>query len=184
MSLPADFIEEMFNVHNYDLVGYLRVQCRFPHDAEDVAQDTWIRVIEGSADYDDSRPFKPYLFGAANNAMASFYRNLKRGKNKDRTWKEDFLAYNRPEYWTYISPHKEKPESSKLTKYAVAVTLRKLTWKQRMRFRKHYWRGYTYQDICDEEGVTNIASSMYDARKKFKKLYAGGSGTRLASKTN
>jgi RNA polymerase sigma factor (sigma-70 family) len=168
---PANFIENMFREHNHDLVGYLRVNCQIATDAEDVAQNTWVRVLNKMDGYDYSRPFKPYLFGTADHAMYSFYRSLKRGKNKDRMWKSDFLEYNRPEYWTYISPFKKQSDSDRLTRYRVATTLRKMTWMQRRRFRKHYWRGYTYKEICAEEGLVSIAAQMHGARKKFANLY-------------
>lgn len=161
----------MYNAHNYDLVGYLRKYCQIPSDADDIAQEVWLKLLKGMDGYDESQPFKPYLMGTARHAMHSFYRNLKRGRSDTRAWKADFIAYNRPEYWKYSTEHKTELESDRLTKYSVAVTLRKMTWQQRRRLRKHYWRGYTYADICAEEGLVSIAAFMHNARKKFKAYY-------------
>jgi len=174
----------MYNVHNYDLVGYIRKFCQISSDADDIAQNTWLKLLNGMDDYDESKPFKPYLVGVARHAMYSYYRDLKRGRNESRLWKSDFIEYNRPEYWKYSTAPPVESESDRLTKYAVAVTLRKLTWQQRRRFRKHYWRGYTYKEICEEEGLVSIAAFMHRARKQFAKYHAEGSGTRLDSKPN
>lgn len=167
---PATFTK-LFDEHNYDLVGYLRTYCKLPSDAEDVAQETWIRIWQKSDTYDPLRPFKPYLLGAARFAAVDHSRKRKKGRSETKAWREDFIALNRPEYLRYSTEDIEPQPVPRITRKRVHTALRKLNGLQRVRIRKKYWRGYTVAEIAAEEGKKSIYTSMWQANKQFAQYY-------------
>ncbi|MEM9702713.1 MAG: sigma-70 family RNA polymerase sigma factor [Planctomycetota bacterium] len=52
------------------LIGFLRARGLRPAEAEDVAQDAWVRVLDRFDSYDRDRPFRPWLFQIAVNLAA------------------------------------------------------------------------------------------------------------------
>ena len=53
------------------LYGLCRKLCTSPCDADDLYQDTWLRVLKSMGRYDASRPFEPWL----TRICVNLYRN-------------------------------------------------------------------------------------------------------------
>lgn len=56
------------------LVAYIRVGVRDPHAVDDVYQETVLTAWKRLGDYDQNRPFGPWLRGIAANTMLAHYR--------------------------------------------------------------------------------------------------------------
>lgn len=63
------------------LERYLLRRCGHAQDAEDLAQETMLRVWQNLEKYDPSRPFEPWLFAVARNLAANQYQGSRRGEN-------------------------------------------------------------------------------------------------------
>ncbi|MBI5154572.1 RNA polymerase sigma factor [Candidatus Poribacteria bacterium] len=59
------------------LFGYLQRLTRSREDAEDLAQETFVRAFQHLGDFDQRRPFRPWLFRIATNAAVSALRKRK-----------------------------------------------------------------------------------------------------------
>lgn len=57
------------------VLRYLRQRVRGDHDAEDLRQETFVRVYENLHRYDPSRPFSPWLFTIASRLAVSHLRS-------------------------------------------------------------------------------------------------------------
>ena len=74
------------------LYGLCRVLCPHPFDADDLYQETWLRVLKHLDRYDPSRAFEPWLAKICVNTHRSALRRLARsplldfasGQDKDR----------------------------------------------------------------------------------------------------
>jgi RNA polymerase sigma-70 factor (ECF subfamily) len=53
--------------HGASIHGYLTRLCGSRVDAEDLLQDTWLRVARGAQGFDASRRFRPWVYGIATN---------------------------------------------------------------------------------------------------------------------
>ena len=66
------------------LERYLLRRCGHAQDAEDLAQETMLRVWKNLEKYDPGRPFEPWLFAVARNLAANQYEGSRRGESV--TW--------------------------------------------------------------------------------------------------
>jgi len=66
------------------LERYLSRRCGNAEDAEDLAQETMLRVWRNLEKYEPGRPFEPWLFAVARNLAASQYRDRRRGDSATR----------------------------------------------------------------------------------------------------
>jgi RNA polymerase sigma-70 factor (ECF subfamily) len=72
--------------HARGLFGFLLRVSRDRDDAEDLLQDTWIRVARGARTFDSARRVRPWLYGiAANLARDAFRRRAVRVRASGET---------------------------------------------------------------------------------------------------
>jgi len=60
------------------LYGLCRTLCASSHDADDLYQDTWLKVVKAFDQYDPARPFEPWLTRICVNTYRSSLRRLAR----------------------------------------------------------------------------------------------------------
>ncbi|HKR94390.1 MAG TPA: RNA polymerase sigma factor, partial [Candidatus Angelobacter sp.] len=70
MQLLADLVERC----QQRLVRYLLYLTGRREHAEDLAQETWIRVLQRGSQYDGRQPFDPWLFAIARNLAIDYLR--------------------------------------------------------------------------------------------------------------
>jgi len=63
--------------YQHRLYRYLLRMTGQPATAEDLFQQTWLRVMERARSYDPRRPFEGWLFGVAHNAAIDYLRRLR-----------------------------------------------------------------------------------------------------------
>lgn len=78
----ADFIARLVSQYHYRLVRYLVYLTARRESAEDLVQDTWIRVLERAAQYNGRGRFEPWLFSIARNLAFDY---LRREQSSDAT---------------------------------------------------------------------------------------------------
>ena len=85
-------IDEYIRRYGRRLYGLCRSLCPNPFDADDLYQETWLRVVKHIGKYDPSREFEPWLTRICVNTYRSALRRLARsplldfasGQDKDR----------------------------------------------------------------------------------------------------
>ncbi|MFA6082145.1 MAG: RNA polymerase sigma factor [Patescibacteria group bacterium] len=61
------------------IYGYLASQLRNTHNAEDLAQETFVRAFQGLHNYRGEASFKNWLYKIAKNQLADYYRDQHSG---------------------------------------------------------------------------------------------------------
>jgi RNA polymerase sigma-70 factor (ECF subfamily) len=69
-----DAIAKLMQRYQHRLYRYLLRMVRQPATAEDLFQQTWIRVMEGAGSYDPRRSFEGWLFAIAHNLAIDHLR--------------------------------------------------------------------------------------------------------------
>ena len=71
-------IDEYIQRYGRRLYGLCRSLCSGPFDADDLYQETWLRVVKHIGKYDPSREFEPWLTRICVNTYRSTLRRLAR----------------------------------------------------------------------------------------------------------
>ena len=71
-------IDEYIRQYGKRLFGLCLSLCRNVHDAEDLYQDTWLKVLKQIGRYDPSKPFEPWLTQICVNIYRNELRRLSR----------------------------------------------------------------------------------------------------------
>jgi RNA polymerase sigma-70 factor (ECF subfamily) len=72
-----EFIDRLVSQYHYRLLRYLVYLTGRREQAEDLVQETWIRVIERGAQYNGRSRFEPWLFSIARNLALDDLRRSK-----------------------------------------------------------------------------------------------------------
>ncbi|SEB73066.1 RNA polymerase sigma factor [Terriglobus roseus] len=70
----AGLLEELIAQYQHRLMRYLTAMTGRPELAEDIFQETWIRVLERGQQYDDRGSFDAWLFTIARNRALDYFR--------------------------------------------------------------------------------------------------------------
>jgi RNA polymerase sigma-70 factor (ECF subfamily) len=106
-----------------------------PIEADDLAQDTWIKISKQIDKYDSSRHFLPWAYTIATRAMLDIER------------KEE----NRPFYCALLWDRPDTRQERSLGN--AEELLSHITKKERRLIRKVYLEGYEMKELAAEEGV-------------------------------
>jgi RNA polymerase sigma-70 factor (ECF subfamily) len=73
-SRDADLLDELIEQYQHSLMRYLTALVGRHDVAEDIFQETWMRVLERGHQYRDNGPFSAWLFTIARNRALDFFR--------------------------------------------------------------------------------------------------------------
>jgi RNA polymerase sigma-70 factor (ECF subfamily) len=73
---------ELIDRYGEELLRYLAAISASPEMAEDMFQETWIKVMEKIHRYNPRRPFGPWLFRVARNCAYDQFRRIQRRKQE------------------------------------------------------------------------------------------------------
>jgi RNA polymerase sigma-70 factor (ECF subfamily) len=82
----AAAFEEIVAQHRGPVYGYLRARVLQPSDAEDLAQEVFLRFYLARARFDSSNMLRPWLLGIARNLIREHVRAVR--KRKEVGWAE------------------------------------------------------------------------------------------------
>src|SRR5580704_15954811 len=74
----SEFIGRMVSQYHYRLLRYLVYWTSRREQAEDLVQETWLRVLERAGQYDGRSRFEPWLFSIARNLAIDDLRRRQR----------------------------------------------------------------------------------------------------------
>jgi len=77
----SDALNALMGRYAGALERYLRRRCGNAADAEDISQETMLRVWQNLEKYEPGRPFRPWLFAVARNLAATQHQDRRRDKN-------------------------------------------------------------------------------------------------------
>ena len=128
-------------------------------DAEDAAQETFLRTYKSLRRYDDSRPFATWLLSIA----AHYCIDQLRRKNPATRSIDEMVVPDVPD----PSPDMDSRLSRKQEQQRIRAVLETLDPTDRAAVVMYYWYDYSYEEICQELGLSMSAvkSRLHRARK-------------------
>lgn len=92
----SEFIGRLVSQYHYRLLRYLVYWTSKREQAEDLVQETWLRVLERARQYDGHQRFEPWLFSIARNLAIDHLRKQQTATAKLRISEEDDAGLNLP----------------------------------------------------------------------------------------
>jgi RNA polymerase sigma-70 factor (ECF subfamily) len=130
-------------------------------EAEDAAQETFLRVYSQFHRYDSTRPFKTWLF-----AIASHYCVDRLRKRRVKWLSLDDELFAEGEMWRSTMPDPEEVALGHERRDEVTALLALLAPHDRSVIVLRYWSGLSYAEIADVLGATvsSVKSRLHRAR--------------------
>jgi RNA polymerase sigma-70 factor (ECF subfamily) len=104
-----DLIERLIEQYQHRLLRYLVCLTGHRDIAEDLFQETWIRVLERGDQYDGKREFSTWLYAVARNLTIDYLRKKRPVSLDDLMDNEDHApiepADNQPLAWEIVAQH-------------------------------------------------------------------------------
>lgn len=143
-------IDHYIQQYGRRLYGLCRLLCADPFDADDLYQETWLRVVRHISKYDPSREFEPWLTRICVNTYRSILRRLA---------KSPLLDFSSGEEKDCLLSSIPAPEKTDYAPLYEAVG--KLPEKLRLAVVLFYFRG---EDLASTAQILNIPVGTVKSR--------------------
>lgn len=160
---------QLIDRHKDALVNYLTRLCGTRERAEDLAQDTFLRLYQKAFCYADRGRFQAYLYRIATNLL----RSQQRREGRWRLLRRDLEAGDGEGSGGFTSPPPSSPRARLLgeeLQRQVAAAITELPMRFRVPLVLHEIEGWAYRDIASllrcREGT--VKSRVHRARQKLK----------------
>ena len=135
-------IEDLVNEHQRGIIGFHYRFVGNLADAEDLAQETFIKVYKKIGTLKDRRKAKSWLYSIARNIMIDFFR---KNKNKDIALSDALLEGIAK---TTTATYQEQAINSEISK-GLDRCIDKLVKEDRAIVRLLYYEGFSYKEIAE-----------------------------------
>lgn len=155
------------------LVNYINYTINDYHRAEDLAQETFLRVFKSANRYKPKSTFKSWLYTIATNLSRNELRNRKRRKTY---YLEDMVDENEDVYHSeFLMDTRFQPDilyEKKERQILIKRTLDKLPENQRLALTLVTYQELSYEEISEilNCSVGAVKSLIHRARQNLKKL--------------
>ncbi len=155
------------------LVNYINFTINDYHRAEDLTQETFLRVFKSANRYEPKSTFKSWLYTIATNLAKNELRNRRRRKTY---FLEDMVAENEDVYHSeYMIDTRFQPDilyEKKEQQQLIKKTLNKLPENQRLALTLVTYQELTYEEISEilQCSVGAVKSLIHRARQNMKGL--------------
>ena len=154
-------IDQYIQQYGRRLYGLCRSLCSDPFDADDLYQETWLRVVKHISQYDPNREFEPWLTRICVNTYRSTLRRLA---------KSPLLDFSNGDEKDRLLASVPAPEEKDYAPLYEAVD--KLPEKLRLAVILFYFQG---EDLASAAGILGIPvgtvkSRLSKARKQLKEV--------------
>jgi len=85
MATTACSLESMYDQYHKNVYNYIAFRINNHHDAEELANDVFVKAIQGWKSYDQSFPMEGWLIGIAKNVVTDYLR---------KTMRRNFLTFD------------------------------------------------------------------------------------------
>ena len=148
------FLQSMFREHNTSLLRFLTAKLADPHEAEDIAQDTYHNMLRVEAP-ENLENARAYLFQTAANLALNRLRKQRRQNNCERRLRLEAQL----DTGTTASP--ERAVGARYELEAVQVAVNALPDNCRRAFLLSRAQGKSYREISTELGVSVSTVEKY-----------------------
>ena len=157
--------EQLYTLYEKPLSVYCKYLLSSPQDAEEVFQETWLRIVRMKKREREVEHFRAFLFTVARNTGLKFIERRKRRQGDVSLDSVDPTSeWLLQDHSTQYSDMKELVNKA-LTRVPVA---------QREAFVLHAMLGYTFDEVAEMQGVSMTAAKTraFRARHSLRKLLA------------
>jgi RNA polymerase sigma-70 factor, ECF subfamily len=169
-------MNELIDWYQYRLARYLFYVTGRRENVEDLAQETWIRVLERGAQYDGRSRFEPWLFSIARNLDFDQFRKRRAVSldshndpdSSDGAFARELAAANQP------SPFLVAARNEDAARLAAAMELLEPIYREALLLR--FQEELSFQEIAGITGapVTTISSRIYRGLAALRSAWQGG----------
>ncbi len=155
------------------LVNYIHYTINDYHRAEDLAQETFLRVFKSASRYEPKASFKSWLYTIATNLSRNEIRNRARRKTY---FLEDMVGENEDVYDSeFMIDTRFQPDilyEKKERQQFIKKTLKQLPENQRLALTLVTYQELSYEEISEilNCSVGAVKSLLHRARQNMKKL--------------
>jgi RNA polymerase sigma-70 factor (ECF subfamily) len=155
------------------LVNYIHYTINDYHRAEDLAQETFLRVFKSASRYEPKASFKSWLYTIATNLSRNEIRNRARRKT---CFLEDMVDENEDVYDSeFMIDTRFQPDilyEKKERQQFIKKTLKQLPENQRLALTLVTYQELSYEEISEilNCSVGAVKSLLHRARQNMKKL--------------
>lgn len=162
---------EIVEFYKRPLINFITRFIGDKTEAEDIAQDVFLKVFKAARHYRPESKFKTWLFTIASNICLNHIRD-----NKNRPQIMDTFELNEAGFLA-IAPDNYCPEKIYENKEIIKVirnAIRYLPKKQRIALLLQKYNGFSYNEISEIMGcsVSAVESLIQRARQNLKKTLA------------
>lgn len=152
-------VDEYIRQYGKRLYGLCLTLCADPFEADDLYQDTWLRVIKSLPRYDPNRAFEPWLTKICVNTYRSALRRVAKSPLPD------FRTTEEKDALLCAVPAPENPDYS-----ALYEAIARLPEKLRVTLILFYFQDMDAADTARALGVPEgtVKSRLHKARKRLK----------------
>jgi RNA polymerase sigma-70 factor (ECF subfamily) len=161
--------EELVNRHRTSVYRLARSITGNHDDADDAAQETFIRVHRSLSSFDTGRSFRPWLRRIAYNTSLNVLRGVTNRKKR--------IAGSETDRVPDLSPDPEQAAQNRDSGYHIQTAVDSLTAELRATIVLRASEGMSYQDIAKTTGVKigTVMSRLSRARERIQaSMEAGG----------
>ncbi len=153
-------VEDLVNEHQREIIGFHYRFVGNLADAEDLAQETFIKAYKKIDTLKDHKKAKSWLYSIARNTVIDFFR---KNKNKEITLSDALLESVAK---TTTAAFQEKAISNEISK-ELDRCIDRLVKEDRAIVRLLYYEGFSYKEIADLLNINEntLKSRLHRARK-------------------
>ena len=156
-------IDEYIRLYSMDLTRLCMSLCGNTHDAEDLFQDTWVKVMKGIDSYKDEMPFDKWLFSICVNTYKNKVKQFYNRKRIKFATEEDMQTF----FNSIPDIQEDDRESYELLYRAVERLPKKLKAVVAL----YYFKEYSAKEVAEILGIPEgtVKSRLYCAREQIKR---------------
>ncbi|MCL5410609.1 MAG: RNA polymerase sigma factor [Patescibacteria group bacterium] len=153
--------EEILSEYEKPVFGYIVHLVKRREDAEDLTQETFLKLYKSIKKYDSDRKFTTWLFAIANNTTRDWFRKQKR--------RRELLILDDPEKGKAIEKLLASDDqlSRNNVKFDVALGFRKIKPVYRSVLSLFYLKGFSYKEIAKIKNMPTNTVKTYLYRAKL-----------------
>lgn len=158
-----DAFNSLYNVYGRELFIHIQNMTKDAEAAEELLQDVFMKVWDNRTTIDAERPFRPWLYTVARNAVYNFYRQVA----KDQKMQEQlYLHFEDLYHLEAEEPIRDKQEAL-LTK-----ALDSLTDRRRTVFKLCKIEGKSYEEVASQLGisVSTVSNMMVKSNQQIRRF--------------
>lgn len=162
--------QKLYNNYERQLFSYILRYTRNKTAADDVFQQTWIKVINGLKKYEEKGIFSSWLFGIAHNSCIDHIRKNSREKINDNK----SIEIDKMESRQNMCPEKEFLKKEKTQYLKKAIEQLKPDQKDVILLR--LYTDLTFKEIAEQLGysLNTVLGRMHYALINLRKIINGG----------